>query len=133
MSRHTRLAYRLAALALVAGCAVEQKPINRVQPNYYDKSFFVGLDYQGVKDDPEFYSQGTLVDVGYGAGQDGLFTSTYAQPLSRVKWQVTRGPADRAARLRAHQGLRRQGPGQGHQRRHRGGGVPDRKALRHSP
>lgn len=88
MSRHT-LAVRIAALALVAGCAVEQKPINRVQPNYYDKTFFVGLDFQGVKDDPEFYSQSTLVDVGYGAGQDGLFTSTYAQPLSRVKWQVT--------------------------------------------
>ncbi|MDP3155451.1 MAG: hypothetical protein Q8N23_22455 [Archangium sp.] len=80
-----------AALAFTAGCAIEQDPINRVQPNYYDKTFFVGADFQGVKDDPEFYSQSTLVDVGYGAGQDGLFTSTYAQPLSRVKWQVTEG------------------------------------------
>ena len=79
----------LAAFALIAGCAVQQEPLNRVQPNYYDKTFFVGQDFKGVKDDPEFYSQSTLVDVGYGAGQDGLFTSTYAQPLSRVKWQVT--------------------------------------------
>lgn len=89
MSRYTRLTVGLTALALVAGCAQEQKPIDRVQPNYYDKSFFVGQDYVGVQDDPEFYSQGTLVDVGYGAGQDGLFTSTYAQPLSRVKWEIT--------------------------------------------
>ncbi len=89
MSRLTRLTTALAALALVAGCAQEQAPIVRVQPNYYDKSFFVGKDYKGIQDDPEFYSQATLVDVGYGAGQDGLFTSTYAQPLTRVKWQVT--------------------------------------------
>ncbi|MFT3707583.1 MAG: hypothetical protein QM817_07920 [Archangium sp.] len=88
-ARSIRLTVGLSALALMAGCAQEQQPINRVQPNYYDKSFFVGSDYQGVSDDPEFYSQSTLVDVGYGAGQDGLFTSTYAQPLSRVKWQVT--------------------------------------------
>jgi hypothetical protein len=80
-----------AALAFTAGCALEQDPINRVQPNYYDKTFFVGADFQGVKDDPEFYSQSTLIDVGFGAGQDGLFTSTYAQPLTRVKWQVTEG------------------------------------------
>src|SRR5262249_40350811 len=32
--------------------------------------------------------QATLVDVGYGAGQDGLFTSTYAQPMTRVRWSV---------------------------------------------
>ncbi|MBL8912173.1 MAG: hypothetical protein JNM17_15890 [Archangium sp.] len=89
IARSVRIAVGLSALAFIAGCAKEQEPINRVQPNYYDKSFFVGTDYQGVSDDPEFYSQSTLVDVGYGAGQDGLFTSTYAQPLSRVKWQVT--------------------------------------------
>jgi hypothetical protein len=78
-----------AVVLLLAACAEQQAPINRVQPNYYDKSFFVGQDYQGTQDDPEFYSQATLVDVGYGAGQDGLFTSTYAQPLARVKWTVT--------------------------------------------
>lgn len=72
-----------------AGCAEERAPINRVQPNALAKSFFVGADLAGSKDDPEFYFQTTLVDVGYGAAQDGLFTSTYAQPLSRIKWQVT--------------------------------------------
>lgn len=85
---HLGLVAALAALAL-AGCAEQQAPINRVQPDYFDKAFFVGDKYQDASDDPEFYSQATLVDVGYGAGQDGLFTSTYAQPLSRVKWQVT--------------------------------------------
>ncbi len=72
-----------------AGCAEERAPINRVQPNALAKSFFVGADLQGTTDDPEFWFQTTLVDVGYGAAQDGLFTSTYAQPLSRIKWQVT--------------------------------------------
>ncbi len=77
-----------AALVLAASCAKQQEPINRVQPNYFDKSFFVGADYLDATDDPEFYSQATLIDVGYGAGQDGLFTSTYAQPLTRVKWTI---------------------------------------------
>ena len=27
--------------------------------------------------------------MGYGAAQSGLFTSTYAQPMSRIKWQIT--------------------------------------------
>ncbi len=76
-------------LVLAVGCAQERPPINRVQPNYFDKSFFIGKDYTSAGDDPEFYSRATLVDVGYGAGQDGLFTSTYAQPVTRVKWQVT--------------------------------------------
>lgn len=77
-----------AAAAALAGCAQETPAIVRVQPNYFDKEFFIGKDFKGLSDDPEFYSQGTLVDVGYGAAQDGLFTSTYAQPLTRVKWTV---------------------------------------------
>jgi hypothetical protein len=71
-----------------AGCAEERAPINRVQPNALAKSFFVGSDMVGHQDDPEFWFQTTLVDVGYGAAQDGLFTSTYAQPLSRIKWVI---------------------------------------------
>lgn len=78
-----------SSLTLSLGCAKERPAINRVQPDGYKKSFFVGEDLKSVADDPEFYSQGTLVDVGYGAAQDGLFTSTYAQPLTRVKWTVT--------------------------------------------
>ncbi|HRE88403.1 MAG TPA: hypothetical protein PK095_04605 [Myxococcota bacterium] len=77
-----------SGLALMA-CAEERPPIDRVQPDSLDKVFFVGEKLQDPSDDPEFYAQGTLVDVGFGATQDGLFTSTYAQPLNRVKWQVT--------------------------------------------
>ena len=78
-----------ALLVVMAACAQQQPPISRVQPDAIDKSFFVGADYLSATDDPEFYSQATVVDVGYGAGQDGLFTSTYAQPLTRVKWTLT--------------------------------------------
>ena len=77
------------AAGSTAGCAEERDAITRVQPNALAKSFFVGGDLASSKDDPEFYFQTTLIDVGYGAAQDGLFTSTYAQPLSRIKWQVT--------------------------------------------
>ena len=76
------------ALVLLGGCAEERPPIDRVQPYALKKSFFVGEDFQSTSDDPEFWTQGTLIDVGYGASQGGLFTSTYAQPMSRIKWQI---------------------------------------------
>ena len=93
-AKWTRRSVASGALALGAltalGCAEERDPINRVQPDALPKAFFIGEDFASTADDPEFYSQGTLVDVGgYGASQDGLFTSTYAQPLSRIKWVVT--------------------------------------------
>ncbi len=83
------LALFVALSALLAGCAQERAPINRVQPYALKKAFFVGADFNNTADDPEFWARTTVIDVGYGAAQDGLFTSTYAQPLSRVKWQVT--------------------------------------------
>jgi len=76
------------AAAGTIGCAEERAPINRVQPNALAKSFFVGDDLKDPNDDPEFYARGTVVDVGYGAAQDGLFTSTYAQPMTRIKWVI---------------------------------------------
>ncbi len=79
----------LLIAAIVSGCAQERAPINRVQPDALQKTFFVGADYISTADDPEFWARTTVTDVGYGAAQDGLFTSTYAQPLSRVKWQIT--------------------------------------------
>ena len=69
------------------GCAGERDPINRVQPNAMPKSFFVGK-LGDPNDDPEFYMRNTVIDVPYGAAQDGLFTATYAQPTNRIKWEV---------------------------------------------
>jgi hypothetical protein len=70
------------------GCAQERAPISRVQADALAKSFFVGMKLSDDSDNPEFYARGTVVDVGYGAAQDGLFTSTYAQPVSRIKWHI---------------------------------------------
>lgn len=78
----------LLAITALASCAEMQPPIDRVQPDVLEKSFFVGKDLLSSHDDPEFWAQSTLVDVGYGAAQNGLFTSTYAQPLSRIKWVI---------------------------------------------
>ncbi len=61
-------------------------------------------NWKDIVDDPEFYMRGTVVDVGYGAAQDGLFTSTYAQPDLPDQVGDHRAPAQRAARLRAHRG-----------------------------
>jgi hypothetical protein len=83
----------LGALGLTAGgavgCATERPPINRVQADALAKSFFVGDDLEGTQDDPEFFARTTIIDVGYGAAQDGLYTSTGAQPISRIRWQIT--------------------------------------------
>jgi len=79
----------LFAGALLAGCAEERPTINRVQPYAMKKSFFVGPDLKDDKDNPEFWTQATLIDVGYGAAQLGLFNSTFTQNLSRIRWQIT--------------------------------------------
>ncbi len=80
-----------ASLALLgtSSCASERAPINRVQPNALNKAFFVGADLQNPDDDPEFYYRPTIVNVDYGASQDGLFTASYAQTMARVKFEIT--------------------------------------------
>jgi hypothetical protein len=78
-----------AALGLASACAEERAPINRVQANALAKSFFVGPDLQSSADDPEFWKRGTIVDVPYGAAQDGLFTASYGEPVSRIRWEIT--------------------------------------------
>jgi hypothetical protein len=89
-TRRLGLAAMVGAVGCASiGCAQERDPINRVQPNALSKHFFVGADLSSPKDDPEFYMRNTITDVPYGAGQDGLFTATYAQPLNRIKWEVS--------------------------------------------
>ncbi len=77
------------SLVLAQGCAQERAPINRVQADALAKSFFAGPDLVSTTDDPEFYKRGTVIDVVYGAAQDSLFTSSYAEPVSRVRWEIT--------------------------------------------
>lgn len=78
----------LASTALVGGCAEERAPINRVQANALEKRFFVGA-LATPDDDPEFYMRVTVTDVDSGAGSDGLFTNSDAQPTMRIRWEVT--------------------------------------------
>jgi len=101
VARFARLACTLVLAAcslapasgLLSGCAEERPAIDRVQPYALPKSFFVGADLrsssEGRQDDPEFYYRATVIDVGYGASQQGLFTATWAQPLSRITWEIT--------------------------------------------
>ncbi len=82
----------MCALLVLLGatsCASERPPINRVQPNALQKSFFVGAKLSDPSDNPEFYYRPTIVDVDYGADQQGLFTASYAQTMSRISFEIT--------------------------------------------
>jgi len=81
--------YFLFALASIgSGCSEERPAVSQVQANAIAKTFFVGeLDDYG--DDPEFYMRNTVVDVAAGAGSDGLFVSSDAQPTTRVRFEIT--------------------------------------------
>jgi hypothetical protein len=70
-------------------CASERPPINRVQPDALDKSFFVGKSLSDTSDDPEFYYRPTIVDVDYGASGDELFTASGSQTIARVSFEIT--------------------------------------------
>ncbi len=76
-------------MTVAMGCAEERAPINRVQANALAKSFFLGDEIQSPDDDPEFFMRVTVVDAAAGAGNDGLFTSSDAQPTMRIRWEVT--------------------------------------------
>ncbi|MGK4003345.1 hypothetical protein WMF31_12020 [Sorangium sp. So ce1036] len=83
------MAVAICVIGGAAGCAEERPSLNRVQANALAKSFFVGDDLQSTADDPEFWARTTVIDVGYGAAQDGLFSSSYAQAeVARIKWVI---------------------------------------------
>ncbi len=86
LARHALLAAGLATVS--AGCAEERDPINRVQANALSKSFFVGNDLASDADNPEFYANGTLLDIGYGAGNFGVFSAFYSNDLSIIRWEI---------------------------------------------
>ena len=86
--RKASLALLVLGCAASAGCAEERDPISRVQAGSMPKSFFVGALHDPA-DDPEFYMRTTVVDVAAGAGSESLFTSSDAQTLVRIRWEVT--------------------------------------------
>ncbi len=83
-----RVLFVFAVLLLTVGCAQERDPINRVQANALAKSFFVGEDLVSDADNPDFYANGTLLEVGYGAKQSGMFSGFYSNQLSIIRWEV---------------------------------------------
>ncbi len=88
MHKIRTLLFVVTGLALLAACAEERDPIHRVQPNALSKTFFVGAIADRT-DDPEFYMRTSVVDVDAGAGADGMFTSSDAQPTVRVRFEIT--------------------------------------------
>ncbi|HSQ66449.1 MAG TPA: hypothetical protein VLM85_24670 [Polyangiaceae bacterium] len=78
----------VAGLVAGQGCAEERPAINRVQVGAMDKRFFVNT-IDDPSDDPEFYMRTTVVDVAAGAGSESLFTSSDAQTLVRIRWDIT--------------------------------------------
>ncbi|MBW2457923.1 MAG: hypothetical protein JRI68_25685, partial [Deltaproteobacteria bacterium] len=87
-ARRVTFASVLFCCCLLAACAEQRQPINRVQPDALAKSFFVG-DLENRDDNPEFYLHTTVVDVAVGANSDGLITSTDGQPTVRVRFEIT--------------------------------------------
>src|SRR4029079_4232327 len=61
------------------------EPINRVQANALDKTFFVG-DLNDDLDNPTFYSKAFALDQS--AGQNGLSVGLYSG-TDRVKWEIS--------------------------------------------
>lgn len=82
----------LAVAWATVGCAQERDPINRVQPNALQKSFFVGANLADASDDPEFHYRNTVVDVPYGQSggnyQDGILFTPAAADTNRIKWEI---------------------------------------------
>lgn len=76
----------VALVSLGAGCAQERAPINRVQPNAFDKHFFVGADIVDPADDPEFYWRNYVVDAS--ASQSLVGVGSWGH-VDRVRWEIT--------------------------------------------
>jgi hypothetical protein len=91
---HSRVLRWCGLLAIAAylfsamtGCAESRAPINRVQPEALDKSFFVGPNIQDPTDNPEFYFGTRIVDEPYGIGQDFEMFQAIGT-LARIKWEI---------------------------------------------
>ena len=82
-----RALFGLAVIASGAiGCADERPPINRVQANALDKSFFVGADLADAGDDPVFYWRNFVVDGSEGQELVGIGSWS---GVDRIRWEIT--------------------------------------------
>src|SRR5207302_1927095 len=75
-----------STLVLAGGCAQSRDPINRVQPNAYDKHFFAGQSLSDAGDDPEFFWRNYVVDAS--ATQSLVGVGSWGH-VDRVRWEVT--------------------------------------------
>lgn len=90
----------VVALALSAQCAEERAPVNRVQPDFIDKSELIPVTYRALSggsppasltpamraQEPSFYTQTTIIAKPPTGGFVGV---TDYSPLERVRWEVT--------------------------------------------
>lgn len=86
LKRIARLGLGPLFALIMAGCAQEREPINRVQANALDKHFFVGTSLSDGTDDPEFYWRNYVVDTP--AGQSLVGIGSWSG-VDRIQWQVT--------------------------------------------
>src|SRR5690606_22986700 len=90
--------------SFAAGCAEERAPINRVQANALDKTFFVG-SLADPADDPEFYGRNfvgdgseaqSLVGIGSWSGVDRMRCAIPVQLLvARKAYPIAPGADDK--------------------------------------
>ena len=81
-----RAALALCLLAAITvDCAQERDPINRVREGALQKSFFVGNDYTGTADDPEFYMNNFVVES---SADNTLMPAGTYDDVDRVHWEI---------------------------------------------
>lgn len=77
----------VVALAIpgFTGCAEQREPINRIQANALDKSFFIG-NLEDSSDDPVFLTRAFVVDASESQELVGL---SIASGVERIRWEIS--------------------------------------------
>ena len=76
----------IGLFSTIAACAQERDPINRVQPQALEKSFFLGENLKDVSDDPEFHVKLTYID---NSQSQSTYTVGESPGADRIRWEVT--------------------------------------------
>jgi hypothetical protein len=80
------LGITLCLPAIVGGCSEERPEINRVQPNGYPKSFFLGEKIADPSDDPVFFMRGYTVGHTHAQSEMTVGTGT---GTDKIRWEIT--------------------------------------------